>query len=160
MIDLSRRSVDADTAWEWGCRKVKALIFPVPLGQITRFVASGGAVAALYMATTATLLAIGTRAQLALVIGYALGLVLHFTLNRHFVFMPSRGFAHRVSAQGVRYLAVAAGGYAVTAAALATLPGRLSTPSVVVFVVVTVAITVVNFVILRSWVFRPAAKED
>jgi putative flippase GtrA len=135
-------------------------VISLPAAQLARFAASGGAVAAVYVSLTVLLLAIETPAQVALAMGYVAGLLLHFTLNRRFVFASAGGFAHRLSAQGARYLLVAVAAYAATAAAMATLPGWLDAPEVAVFISVTGLVTVVNFVVLRSWVFRSAGEED
>lgn len=127
---------------------------PAPLAQMARFATSGGVVAALYISTTTILIATGVHPQIALAVGYVAGLALHFTLNRQFVFVSSSAFSHRLSTQATRYLIVAATAYAVTAIALAVLPGALAVSEVAVFITVTVMVTVVNFVTLRSWVFH------
>lgn len=126
---------------------------PARIGQLARFAASGATVAGLYVGTTTVLIAAGIHAQIALAAGYVAGLALHFTLNRQFVFTPGGGFAHRLSTQAVRYLLVAGVAYLITAVALATLPRALGAPEIAVFITVTAAVTVVNFLALRSWVF-------
>jgi hypothetical protein len=46
--------------------------------------------------------------------------------------------------------------YGFTALALATLPGSLDVPSLVVYYVTVLALSVANFFVLRNFVFRAA----
>jgi putative flippase GtrA len=126
--------------------------------QLARFALSGGLVTAFMFATVTGLVAgAGVPAQAALVVAYVGGIVLNFSLNRQFVFVSGRGYAHRLSAQGLRFLAVALASYGLTALALAVLPGWLGVPELAVYLVTAAALALVSFLVLRHWVFRPTA---
>jgi putative flippase GtrA len=118
-----------------------------------RFVLSGGAVAVCQFATMPLLVAAGASDQLAVAGAYFSALVLHFTLNREFVFASDSGYALHLTAQGVRYVLVALTSFAVTSAAVALLPGPLDVSPIAVFYVVSVLTAAVSFLVLRSWVF-------
>lgn len=124
---------------------------------LARFAVSGASVAAVHLGVVTVLTLAGMPIQAALAIGYALALALHFTLNRNWVFVTEHGFARGLSAQGARYLCVSLASYGATAAALAVLPGALGVPELAVFLVVTVALGLVGFLVMRSWVFRASA---
>lgn len=124
------------------------------LAVLVRFAISGSAVAITHLGVVTVLTLSGTPIQLALVLGYLLALGLHFTLNRNWVFASRDGFARGLSAQGIRYLVVALTSYALTAIALAVLPGALGVPDLAVFVVVTLVLGLIGFVVMRFWVFR------
>jgi len=135
-----------------------AVGFRLMVFQLARFALSGGLVT-LFMFATVTGLVAGADvpAQIALAIAYVGGIVLNFSLNRQFVFVSGRGYAHRLSAQGARYLAVALASYGLTALSLAVLPGLLDVPELAVYLVTAAALALVAFVVLRSWVFRPTS---
>ncbi len=124
---------------------------------LLRFAISGDAVAAVQLGVVTALTVSGMPIQAALAIGYALALTLHFTLNRRWVFATGRGFAHRFTAQGIRYLCVALGSYSLTALALAVLPGALAAPELAVFLGVSITLGLAGFLMMRVWVFRQAA---
>jgi putative flippase GtrA len=135
-----------------------AVRFRVVAFQLARFALSGGLVT-LFMFATVTGLVAGADvpAQAALAIAYVGGIVLNFSLNRQFVFVSGHGYAHRLSAQGVRYLLVALASYGLTALSLAVLPGWLDVPELAVYLVTAAALALVAFLVLRTWVFRPTA---
>jgi hypothetical protein len=56
----------------------------------------------------------------------------------------------------MRYVCSAATIYGLTALALATLPGALDVPSLGVYYVTVIALSIANFFVLRSFVFRTA----
>ena len=118
-----------------------------------RFVLSGAAVAACQFATMPLLVAAGASDQLAVAGAYFSALVLHFTLNREFVFASDSGYALHLTAQGVRYVLVALTSFAMTSAAVALLPGPLGVSPIEVFYVVSVVAAAVSFLMLRRWVF-------
>jgi putative flippase GtrA len=130
------------------------MLASVPVARFLRFATSGGMVALVYMAITTGLLQLGVAVQLSLIVGYLAGLVLNFSLNRQFVFVQSGEFAQRLSAQALRFLVVALLAYGVTAIALAVLPEALDISPITVFIVVTIIVSAVNFLILRAWVFH------
>ncbi len=110
------------------------------LGQGVRFALSGGTVALVYLATTTVLAeVVGLPFQVALAIGFCVGLVVHFTLQRLFVWSHHEEFALPLSHQLGRYLAVAAAQYGVTAASTALLPHALGVSTEIVYLV-TVAV--------------------
>jgi putative flippase GtrA len=123
--------------------------------RLTRFLISGAIVQGVYTASMAALLLLaGQPRQTALAISYALALVVHFTLNRQFVFDRAEGYTLHLSAHGARYLVLAAVIYGVTALGLATLPSLLGVAPFVAWLLVSGAIGVSNFVVLGKVVFR------
>jgi putative flippase GtrA len=128
------------------------------LGQGVRFAIAGGVVTVVYVATT-TLLAqvFGVAFQVALVVGYTLGLCVHFTLQRVFVWVHHEEFVLSVHQQAGRYLLLAALQYATTAAAVAVLPTPLGLSSQVVYLGAVVVVTAANFLIFGSRVFHARA---
>jgi putative flippase GtrA len=123
--------------------------------RLGRFALSGLAVQGVYAALMAVfLLGVDLHRQLALVLSYAGALTVHFTLNRRFVFAPSAGYAHGLSSHGKRYLVTAVGVYGATALGLAVLPGALGVAPYLAWLMVTVTIGVLNFVLLGRFVFR------
>src|SRR5580704_15033876 len=110
------------------------------LGQGVRFALSGGTVALVYLGTTTVLAeVVGIPFQAALAIGFSLGLVVHFTLQRLFVWTHHEEFALPLGHQVGRYLVAAAVQYGVTAAATALLPSSLDVPAETVYLA-TVAV--------------------
>lgn len=132
------------------------------LGQGARFAVAGATVALVYLAST-TLLAdvVGLPFQAALAIGYTLGLIVHFSLQRVFVWAHGEAFALALHHQLFRYLSVAALQYGVTAASTALLPGALNVATEIVYVVTVVVVTATNFLVFRHGIFHadPADEE-
>jgi putative flippase GtrA len=130
------------------------------LGQGLRFALAGSVVAAVYLLTTTILSAVvGLPFQVALIIGFSLGLAVHFTLQRVFVWRDRGQFALALHHQLGRYLLVAAAQYGFTAASTALLPSLLGLPTEVVYLA-SFALTVSsNFLIFRNGIFHatPAA---
>jgi putative flippase GtrA len=123
--------------------------------RLGRFALSGLAVQGAYAALMAVfLLGIALPRQLALVLAYAGALIVHFTLNRQFVFAPSDGYAHGLSSHGKRYLITAVVVYGVTALGLAVLPSALGVAPYLAWLLVTMTIGVLNFLLLGRFVFR------
>jgi putative flippase GtrA len=130
-------------------------------GRGIRFALAGGFVALLYLAVTTLLYEVlGLPFQLALVLGFATGLVAHFTLQRVFVWVHPDGFALPVRHQAGRYLAVAAVQYGVTAAATAVLPDLLGVRVTYVYLATVVLVTITSFLIFRSHVFHAKTPSD
>jgi putative flippase GtrA len=124
------------------------------VGQLWRFLLSGGIVTAFMMTAVSGLILIADLDdQLALALAYAGGIALHFTLNRQFVF-HGHDYALGLTAQGGRYLAAALASYGLTALAMATLPGALGVPTLTLYFVVAVILGLVTFVVFRALVFR------
>lgn len=123
-----------------------------------RFGLSGLLVAACHFGTMTVLVVwLELNPHVALALAYGSALVLHFTLNRRFVFASDGGYALHLSLQGMRYLAVALTSYVVTNVAVAFVPRVLDTPPLVVFYVATCVLAVVSFLVLRQWVFHSRA---
>jgi putative flippase GtrA len=131
------------------------------LGQGARFVIAGGTVAAVYLASTTVLAdVVGLPFQVALAIGYCLGLIVHFTLQRVFVWAHGEAFALALHHQAIRYLSVAAVQYGVTAASTALLPEALGLPTELVYVLTVGAVTATNFLVFRHGIFHADPKDE
>jgi putative flippase GtrA len=136
-------------------RPLRAIARRLP--RVARFGLSGGVVALVNTGSMTVLVAgFSIRPQIALILSYALGLTVHFTLNRQWVFSSEDAYHLHLTVQGMRYISSAAMIYGLTALALATLPGSLDVPSLGVYYVTVIALSFVNFFVLRSFVFRTA----
>lgn len=125
------------------------------LGQGVRFAITGVVVALVYFATTTVLhLVAGLRFQVALVIGFVTGMLVHFTLQRVFVWRHHDEFALAVHHQLARYLLVSAAQYGVTAASTSLLPGALGLPLEVIYPATVLTVSGVNFLVFRGRVFH------
>ncbi len=128
-------------------------------GQLVRFALAGSLVAVVYISVTSALhVLFGVRFQIALAVGFALALCVHFTLQRVFVWGHRGRFALATHRQALRYLLVCSIQYAITVAATSALPGLLGLPVEVVYLATACVVTVCNFVVFRTRVFqaRPA----
>jgi putative flippase GtrA len=122
--------------------------------QFVRFGLSGAMVAAAHVVlTTVLLVATGLPDQAALAIAYAAAVLLHFTLNRQFVFPAISGYRHGLPTQTMRYGLLVVTTYGATALSVAVLPGAIGAPSVAVYVVTAIVLALLNFAVLRRWVF-------
>jgi putative flippase GtrA len=99
----------------------------------------------------------GMATQVALPIAYTLAIAAHFTMNRRFVFASQHGYAHALSAQGRRYLAVAFASYLLTALSLQILPSALDAPRLLVYYVTAATLSLASFLLLKRWVFARGA---
>jgi putative flippase GtrA len=128
------------------------------VGQAIRFVASGGLVSVLYIITTIVLSdVVGLPFEVALPIGYAVGITTHFTLQRFFVWAQEDDFALPLHHQLGRYLLVAGAQYGLTAASTSLLPGALGLPTEVVYVLTVGLIVCANFFVFRHGIFHAHA---
>lgn len=111
---------------------------------------------ALVYLTTTTLLAdvAGIAFQLALSIGFATSLLVHFTLQRVFVWTHHEEFALPLRHQAGRYLAVAALQYGVTAASTALLPTLLGVATEIVYLATVAVVLSANFFVFRHGIFH------
>jgi putative flippase GtrA len=125
------------------------------LGQLVRYGFAGGLVALLYLSVT-TLLSqvVGLPFELALASGFVSALLLHFTLQRLFVWIHSDGFALPVGHQVRRYLLMAGCQYALTAVSTAVLPSALGVSTEIVYLVTMVLVTGAGFVLMRFVIFH------
>ena len=130
------------------------------LGQGVRYALAGCTVALVYLATTIVLAdLVGMPFQAALAIGFSVGLMVHFTLQRVFVWTHHEEFALPLHYQAGRYLLVAGAQYGVTVASTSLLPRLLGVSTEFVYLA-TVAVTIsTNFLVFRHGIFhaRPAA---
>ncbi len=130
------------------------------LGQGMRLAVAGATVTVIYVSTT-TLLStvVGIPFQVALVLGYLIGLSAHFALQRLFVWTHHEEFALPIGHQVRRYLLSAACQYGLTAASTATLPSALELPTEVVYIATTAIIVSVNFFVFRHGIFHAASAQ-
>jgi putative flippase GtrA len=130
------------------------------VGQGLRYAVAGSVVAVWYLATTTVLAELfGMAFQLALAIGFATAVLVHFTLQRFFVWVHPSEFALGIGAQVGRYLAVAAVQYVITAAATSALPSALGLPVTPVYLATALLLAAVNFLIFRGGVFHHGAED-
>jgi putative flippase GtrA len=123
--------------------------------RLVRFGLSAVAVQGVYAVLMAVfLLALDLPRQVALAISFTGALVVHFALNRQFVFAPADGYAHGLTSHGRRYLVAAAAGYGLTALGLALLPEALGIAPYLAWLLVTGTIGALNFLLLGRVVFR------
>jgi putative flippase GtrA len=131
------------------------------VGQGVRFAVSGGTVALVYLATTTVLAEVaGLPFQAALAIGFCVGVAVHFTLQRLFVWTHHEEFALPLRHQVGRYLAVAATQYGVTAASTGLLPSALGVPTEVVYLATIAVVLSVNFLVFRNGIFHAVPPVD
>lgn len=126
------------------------------IAQIVRFGVAGGIVALVYLSSTTVLHSVlGVPFQAALVTGYASGLVVHFTLQRRFVWR-AEAYALTLPAQAARYLPIAAAQYGITATATVFLPALFGVRVLFVYFVTVAIVTSANFVVFRMAIFHGA----
>ncbi len=127
------------------------------LEQGIRFASAGVVVTLIYVATTTVLTVIfGVPFQIALALGVATSICVHFTLQRLFVWTHQAQFALGVRGQLSRYLPVAGCQYAITATSTLLLPGALDVSVTIIYLIVTPTLTVINFLFFRRRVFHAA----
>jgi putative flippase GtrA len=122
-------------------------------GQLGRFVTVGAVAALVDFGVYHLLLAAGTWIHGAKAISFILGTTTAYLLNRRFTFPASRGgrgrFAGFVALYGTTF-ALNVGVNALALGLLPAMPGRVS----LAWVIAQGAATAVNFVMLRTVVFR------
>jgi putative flippase GtrA len=120
-----------------------------------RFALAGGTVAAVYLTITTVLAEVlGMAFQAALAIGFCVAVLVHFTLQRLFVWTHHDEFALPLRQQIGRYLMYAAAQYGATAAATALLPSVLGVSAEIVYLATVAVIVSLNFVIFRHGIFH------
>lgn len=135
---------------------------PGLLPQGVRFALAGGTVMVVYLTTTTVLAeVVGMAFQVALAIGFCVSLLVHFTLQRLFVWTHHDEFALPLRHQAGRYLAYAGAQYGITAAATSLLPSVLGVSAEIVYLVTVAVVVSVNFVVFRHGIFhaKPTATE-
>jgi putative flippase GtrA len=96
----------------------------------------------------------GVPIELVIPIALAAAVILHFILQRRFVFVDRGTFALSSAVQARRYVVIVAIQAAGTTVATAILPELLGTTEQVVYIVTVVAISAFTFLFLRSRVFH------
>jgi putative flippase GtrA len=130
-------------------------------GQGVRYAASGVLVALVYLlATTFLAVVVGLPFEVALPIGFALMLSVHFTLQRLFVWVHEEEFALPFPHQARRYLVVAGAQYAITATTTSLLPSVLGLSPEGVYLITVPLLASANFLLFRNVVFHPERAGD
>jgi putative flippase GtrA len=125
------------------------------VGQGVRYAAAGATVALWYVVATTVLAdVVGVVFQLALAIGFVTAVLMHFTLQRLFVWVHDGQFALGLRSQVGRYLVVAGAQYAITATTTSVLPGALDVPVTPVYLATAIVLASLNFLIFRGGVFH------
>jgi putative flippase GtrA len=115
----------------------------------------GGLVTIFYLtATTVLYKVLALPFQAALAIGFAASLLLHFTLQRLFVWMHYEGFALPFRHQVGRYLTMACAQYGMTVASTAVLPRALHVSTEVVYLATMILVTTAGFLVMRFVIFH------
>lgn len=126
------------------------------LEQGARYILTGGTVTVVYLGTTTVLAdVVGLPFQIALAIGACAGLVVHFTLQRFFVWAHRDKYALALRHQAARYLVFAGAQYGLTAASTAILPTALGLPVELVYFGTVAILVSLNFLVFRNVIFHP-----
>ena len=129
---------------------------PAPLGlaaQLTRFVAVGALSALVDFGAYHALLALGTWVHAAKAISFILGTTTAYLLNRRFTFTATTGGRARFAGFVLLYGTTFTINIGVNALMLAVLP-QLPFRTSVAWVIAQATATAINFVMLRTVVFR------
>jgi putative flippase GtrA len=128
------------------------------LGQLVRFGLTGGFVTIVYLTVTTVLSkVVGLPFEAALAIGFLTAILLHFNLQRVFVWVHQTGFELTVGRQVRRYLLMAGSQYGLTAASTAVLPSALGVDTEIVYLATMVVATTAGFLVMRLIIFHEAA---
>jgi putative flippase GtrA len=119
--------------------------------QLVRFGLVGSTNTALTLATYAVLVALHAPVALAGAAGWAVGAVNGFVLNRAWTF---RGTA-RGAVPAARYAVVALAGSGLNAALVSIAVSEQHLPRIAGELAVLPPVTLLSFVLCRSWVFAP-----
>lgn len=126
-------------------------------GHAIRYAAAGALVFGVYVAATLLLSGpVGLPIQAAIALGYATAVVLHFVLQRVFVFVDRDEFELSTRHQVRAYLLLSGGQYAVTAVATHVLPDALGIDERLVYCGSALLVSGFVFVFLRTRVFHAA----
>jgi putative flippase GtrA len=135
--------------------RVPAAIAGFLTAETLRYIIGGSFTTIVYVGMTLTLArVVHAPIQLAIPISYGTALLLHFLLQRKFVFKREEGFALERHHQLRRYLTTAATQYGLAALSTAVLPGVLGVHEQVVYVVTALTLAAGTFLILRAHVFH------
>jgi putative flippase GtrA len=117
--------------------------------QLARYGLVGASNTALTLVAYAALVALGAPAPLAAAIGWAVGAVNGYVLNRGWTF----GSSLRGMRPASRYAVVALVGAAFDASAVAVLVGDEGLPRLTGEIAILPVVTALTFVLCRRWVF-------
>jgi putative flippase GtrA len=124
-----------------------------------RFGMVGGLVTLFYLTTTTLLYKVAELPfQAALAIGFVASLLLHFTLQRLFVWMHADGFALPFRHQVGRYVAMAGTQYGCTVVATAVLPSALGVATEIVYLATMAIVTIAGFLLMRFVIFHAGSE--
>jgi putative flippase GtrA len=125
------------------------------LGQLVRFGLTGGLVTLVYLSVTTVLSQVAKMPfEAALAIGFATAILMHFSLQRLFVWMHEDGFALPLRHQVGRYLLMASAQYGGTAASTAILPGVLGVDTELVYLATMAVASTTGFLVMRFAIFH------
>lgn len=125
------------------------------MGQLFRFGLTGGLVTLLYLTVTTVLAqVVGLAFEVALAIGFVSAILLHFSLQRLFVWIHEDGFELAFRHQVGRYLLMAGTQYGCTAASTAILPNALGVGTEIVYLATMVIATTTGFLVMRFIIFH------
>lgn len=142
-------------------RLIRVLLRHPLAGAAVRYGVAGATVGVVYLSIPLLLnTVLGIPIEVVIPIAYLVAVTLHFNLQRHFVFRHVDAFALSVRGQIGRYIAIGAIQYPTTALATAFLPGLLGVDERVMFVIITLSMSGVFFLLLRGHVFHPNAEEE
>ena len=128
--------------------------------QFVRWAIAGAVVTAVYVGSTVLLSGpVGLDIQVAIPISYAVGVALHFTLQRYVVFRDVEAFALAMHHQLGRYVVIGLTQYLATAATTALLPALFGMPELVAYLIAMATISLTTFFVMRGGVFHPAPVE-
>lgn len=109
-----------------------------------------------YLGLTSILTVIGIPFQAALIVSFLSAVALHFTLQRLFVWSQHATYALPMPQQLKRYLPLVSVQYVTTAGATAILPTWLGLPVLAVYIGITLAYSLFNFLFFRARIFHVA----
>jgi len=124
-------------------------------GQMGRYAITGIVVAIVYIGATLGLSGPGgLPVQVAIPVAILIAAILHFTMQRFFVFASGDEYQLGMTGQLRRYAVLNAGQYVATAAGTALGHHVLGLRQQVAYVICALAITSVTFLFLRTRVFH------
>jgi putative flippase GtrA len=126
---------------------------PTLVAQLVRFGLVGATNTALTLAAYSALVALETPVALAGAVGWGVGAVNGFVLNRAWTF---RGSA-RGALPAARYAVVALAGSALNAALVSVAVSEDHLPHIAGELAVLPPVTLLSFLLCRGWVFAPGA---
>ena len=128
-------------------------------GQPLRYATASATTTLTYFTLTLLLAGpAGLSIQVAIPVGYTLSLVVHFSMQRYFVFRNPQGFALAMHHQVGRYVTAAAIQYGLTALITATIPDAIGVDERIVYLVTALTLALVTFLCLRFLVFHGPAE--